>query len=544
MRNTRAPEYGGLFTRVWRVTIPSVALLAASSLVAYGSASAHTVGSPAVRPQASHPRRAAIATNAVLNWADSAEPPTVDSAASTATASEQIGLEIYEDLFALNAHFVPEPMLATGDKVSDHGLVYTIPLRHGVPFQNGQIMTATDVLASLKHWELVNTTGIALSQYVKAMTAVNPYEIRIVLSRPYSPLIYDLTANANIMPAAIAEKAGSAPATTFIGTGPYKLTKWVHGEEIVLTRFAGYKGVNTPPSGLAGAKHAYFKEIIAHFVPSPSVAYYGLRTGEYQLADDLPNLYYTSIQSDPSLKTVLVKPQGWAGLIFNSQEGAFTNLDLRKAAFYAINDRAVLSAAFSPAQFYTLSGTLFFPQQKDSYTTVGTALYNHYDPSLARKYLKKAGYHGQPIVFLETKTYMWMYDADQVIANELSAVGFHVKPLLTTWQAQLAIRPHLNEWNMLETSYSVESANPETELIFSPGYAAKWSNPELTRLLDAYYATTDAKTQLALIGRMQAIFYSQAADVVEGDDNELWGTSKNLTGLAKWDLPVLWNAHF
>lgn len=487
---------------------------------------------------------APIPTNAVLNWADSAEPPTVDSAASTATASEQIGLEIYEDLFALNASFIPQPMLATGYRVTDHGLVYTIPLRKGVPFQNGQIMKAADVVASLKHWELVNTTGIALSADVKSLTAVSPYEIRIVLDHPYSPLIYDLTANANIMPASIAEKAAGAPATTFIGTGPYRLTKWVHGEEIVLTRFAGYKGVHTPPSGLAGAKHAYFKEIVAHFVPSPSVAYYGLRTGEYQLADGLPNLYYASIRTDPSLKTMLVKPQGWAGLIFNSQKGAFTSLDLRKAAFYAINDRAVLSAAFAPAAFYTLSGALFFPQQKDSYTKVGTALYNHYNPALAKSYLRKAGYHGQPIVFLETKTYMWMYDADQVIARELSAVGFHIKPLLTTWQAQLAIRPHLSEWNMLETSYSVESANPETELIFSPGYAAKWSNPELTRLLNAYDTTTNPKEELRLIGRMQALFYSQAADVVEGDDNELWGASKNLTGLAKWDLPVLWNAHF
>lgn len=82
-----------------------------------------------------------------------------------------------------------------------------------------------------------------------------------------------------IMPAAIANAAGSLPATKFIGTGPYKLVKWVHGQYIELARFNHYQGVNTTPSGLAGAKHAYIKEIYAYFMPSSYTAFDGLKTG-------------------------------------------------------------------------------------------------------------------------------------------------------------------------------------------------------------------------------------------------------------------------
>ena len=483
--------------------------------------------------------------NQVIKWADSAEPTTLDMAASPATATENIALYIYENLFALNSHYVPEPMLASSYTVNSTFTNYTFYLRHNVPFQNGQIMHASDVVASIKHWGEVSSIGRGVYSDFSSITARGPYTVNITLKNPMSSLVLALAvpdSGAIIMPASIANASGALPATQFIGTGPYKLVKWVHGQFIELKRFNGYKGVNTTPSGLAGAKHAYIKEILAYFMPSASTAYDGLKTGEYQVADELPSLYYSQVSSDPSLAIHIVKPYAWAGLILNSQVGIFTNPLLRKAASYAINDQNVMAAAFGLPEFYSLSGSLFFKQDKNTYSTVGTSGYNQYNPTKAKQLLTEAHYNGQPITFLETKTYMWMYNADQVVAKDMEAVGFNIKPQLNTWQEQLAIRPHLNEWNMFETSYSAESVSPLSELIFQPGYAAKWNSTRLRNYVNQYESTSNRQTKLAIIGEIQKLFYQEMPDVMEGVDYSMTVTSSNLKGLGSYYLPVLWNA--
>lgn len=493
----------------------------------------------------SNPTSASPAPSSVIKWADSAEPTTLDMSASPATATENIGLYIYENLFALNAQYQPEPMLASGYHVNSTFTHYTFYLRHNVPFQNGQIMHASDVIASIQHWGAVSSIGRGVYADFSSITAQGPYTVSITLKNPMSSLVLALAvpdSGAIIMPASIAHAAGALPATQFIGTGPYKLVKWVHGQYIELQRFNGYKGVNTPPSGLAGAKHAYIKTIYAYFMSSASTAFDGLKTGQYQVADGVPSLYYPQVTSQPTLTAHVVKPYAWAGLIFNSQQGIFTNSLLRKAASYAIKDQNVMAAAFGLPQFYTLSGSIFFKEDKNTYTPVGTAGYNHYNPTKAKQLLAQAHYHGQPITFLETKTYMWMYNADQVIAKDMQAVGFNIKPVLSTWQEQLAIRPHLNEWNMFETSYSAESVSPLSELIFQPGYPAKWSSKRLTSYIGQYESTANRATKLALIGKIQTLFYQEMPDVIEGVDYSMTVTSSHLTGLGHYYLPVLWNA--
>ncbi len=481
----------------------------------------------------------------VVKWADSAEPPTLDMAASPATATENIGLYIYENLFALNAHYAPEPMLASSYTANSQFTDYTINLRHGVYFQNGQIMTSADVLASLKHWGEVSSLGRGIYADFASVAAPSKYTINIKLTHPMSSLILALAvpdSGAIIMPAAIANQAGALPASQFIGTGPYKLVKWVHGQYIELERFNRYVGVNTPPSGLAGAKHAYIKKIYAYFSPSPSTAFDGLKTDQFQIADEVPSLYYPQVTSDPSLTAHIVKPYAWAGLIMNSRVGLFTNPVLREAVSYAVNDQNVMAAAFGLPQFYTLTGSIFFKQDTNTYTPVGTSGYNHYDPQKSKELLKQAGYHGQPVVLLETKTYMWMYNADQVIAKDLQAVGFNVKPELNTWQEELAVRPHLNEWNMFETSYSAESVSPVSEFIFQPDFPAKWPSQRLQTYVAEYESTGSRPQKLALIGKIQKLFYEEHPDVLEGVNYSLTVTSKNLTGLGSYYLPVLWNA--
>src|SRR5699024_1451068 len=87
-----------------------------------------------------------------LNIAVSAQPPTLDPMMTTATVALDVTRNVFEQLVALNADYEATPLLAESVEVSDDGLTYTIKIRQGVKFHNGDEMTTEDVEASMNRW--------------------------------------------------------------------------------------------------------------------------------------------------------------------------------------------------------------------------------------------------------------------------------------------------------------------------------------------------------------------------------------------------------
>ena len=87
------------------------------------------------------------------------EPPTLDAHATTAVITREIGINVFEGLYALDGKFQPVPLLAEGHEVLDGGRRYVVRLRRDVKFHNGKPLTAADVVASLKRWGAMATMG-------------------------------------------------------------------------------------------------------------------------------------------------------------------------------------------------------------------------------------------------------------------------------------------------------------------------------------------------------------------------------------------------
>src|SRR5438105_7820059 len=62
------------------------------------------------------------------------EPPTLDAHVTTATITREIGLNIFETLFALDAKYQPVPLLVESHDVQGGGKRYVLKLRKGVKF--------------------------------------------------------------------------------------------------------------------------------------------------------------------------------------------------------------------------------------------------------------------------------------------------------------------------------------------------------------------------------------------------------------------------
>ena len=101
------------------------------------------------------------------------------------------------------------PVLAESYTVSDDGMVYTIKLREGVKFHNGDEMTADDVVASMNRWLEVSAkanTLIGGSTFEK----VDDYTVNLNVNQASSDIIMILASPiqaAAIYPAEIAESA-------------------------------------------------------------------------------------------------------------------------------------------------------------------------------------------------------------------------------------------------------------------------------------------------------------------------------------------------
>src|ERR1700743_2072112 len=103
--------------------------------------------------------------------------------------------QIMEPLFTVsNDGKTVEPWLAPRYTVSANKLTYTIKLRSGVKFSNGQPMTAADVKFSIDQDTATGSTGWGyINSAIKQVVAVNPSTVQIDLKYAWAPIIADLS---------------------------------------------------------------------------------------------------------------------------------------------------------------------------------------------------------------------------------------------------------------------------------------------------------------------------------------------------------------
>jgi peptide/nickel transport system substrate-binding protein len=165
---------------------------------------------------------------------------------TTATIAITIGEHIFETLYAFDAAYNPQPLLASGETVKDGGKRLVITLRQDVVFHNGKQMTSADVVASLKRWGEFGSRGKLLMANATSLEATGEYEITLQLSEPngaWKSMLAYPEGGPVIYPGEIAGKAGDKPIDQkdYIGTGPYKFKEWRPNRYIELERFDGYK---------------------------------------------------------------------------------------------------------------------------------------------------------------------------------------------------------------------------------------------------------------------------------------------------------------
>jgi peptide/nickel transport system substrate-binding protein len=227
-----------------------------------------------------------------------AEPKTLNPLIAADAPSREVISAMQADLVHINrATQLTEPALAKSWKVSADGLQYTLTLRQGLRFSDGQPVDIEDLLFSFRVYldEAVHATQrdlLIVGGKPIAVCKVDAQSVVFTLAKPYGvgERLFD---GLMILPRHLLETAykegklssagglGTA-ANQWAGLGPFRLKEYVAGQRLILERNPYYWKTDEQ-----GNRLPYLDEIVFLFVPSADAQVLRFQSGETDIISRL-----------------------------------------------------------------------------------------------------------------------------------------------------------------------------------------------------------------------------------------------------------------
>jgi peptide/nickel transport system substrate-binding protein len=479
-------------------------------------------------------------TGGILKAAMIGEPPTLDTHTTTATIAYQIAWHVFETLYTYDRQYQPIPHLAEGHTVADGGRRYTVTLRKGVKFHNGTDLTAADAAASIARWGRLHTTGKTMFKTIEAVEAKDAHTLVIHLKEPSGSLLYALASPyLAIHPKNVLDAAGDQPVKELIGTGPFRFVEHRPDRHIRVARFKEYVARPEPADGHGGKRTAGVDEI--HFLPVPevSVRVAGVESGDYHFAQTVKQDQYDRLKANPKLELSIVRPSSWITAAPNHKQGVMANRKVRQAMQAALDMEPIMMAAIGHRAFLRIDGALYFPEQGLFHTQGGVTGYNLKNKDRARALLKEAGYAGQPVRWITTKEYEYMYNSALIARQQMEEVGFKVDLQVLDWATVVQRRNKPELWDLFTTGITF-TPDPALTSNLQCNWPGWWCQEEKERLLAELIREHEPKKRRALIERIQAVFYEDVGRIKMGDLFTLYA-SRDLKGFQGNPFLHFWN---
>ncbi len=500
---------------------------------------------------------------------------TLDPHDLTTALVENVIMHVCETLFNRDAKGNLIPKLATKLDVSSDGLVYTIYLRQGVKFHNGEVLTADTVKlnfdrifnASAKKRLSVNLPNI------QSYRVVNDSVFEIRLSKPFSPFAMSLSLVYIVAKEAITGYGDvlSRDPKALICTGPFKMTEWVKGTRVVLERFDGYWGGAVP-----------LKRIVFYIVPEEATREAMLLAGDVDLVfwPSLPSLQ--RLNQTQGIKVIQYPTYRYVKINFNLDYPPFQDKRVRQALNYAIDKEAIVSKIF-----YGTATIVKAPWQIGmfGYSDIG---YYKYDPEKAKQLLSEAGFKIGPDGVLTHPQYGKLsikmvhmkgrfpgdVELAQAIQGYLKGIGIDVELVTGDWPWYISTiyssptDKAKNGYWLFQRSWGPSIPDPYYTVFFlyscnmwvgpsgtlhkginltstgrNIGY---YCNPDFDKILSAYISEVNDAKRLELANSMARILWDDAPVVFLFQLNIFIAAKSNLEGLSfvPGELIYLGNAYF
>ena len=327
----------------------------------------------------------------------------------------------------------------------------------------------------------------------------------------------------------------------FIGTGPFKFVEWKSDQYVHLEKFDGYQAVDSEASGLAGKKEAKVNDIYFQFVTDSSTRLAGIQTGEYDIVNAVPFDNGKQLDSNKDVKNI-VEHNGFNGVVFNKKARFFKEVVARQAVNAALDEEAILTAAFTSVDYYELEHGLMIKDQVEWYSEAGKDKYNQNNPDKAKELLKQAGYNGEEIIILTSKDYEDHYNAAVVVQHQLESIGMNVKLDIYDWATVLQKRSEENAYDIFVTGFPTEPIPTKYVFLDSKNEWPGWTNdPKIDELLNRINTASSQEEAKENFDKLQEQFYEYLPLVKFGNKTTITTVRSNVEGMGFLQGIILWN---
>lgn len=525
--------------------------------------------------------------------AQRSEPRTLNPIVAVDQNSFGVNARLQADLIHINrATQKTESALAKSWTVSKDGTVFTLKLRRGVRFSDGQPFDADDVVFSFKVYldEQVHSSQrdlLIISGKPVKVEKLDAYTVRFTFPSPYAPAerVFDGLA---ILPRHLLEKdyqegkigqnwTLNTPPAQIAGLGAFRLKQVVPGDRIVLERNPYYWKIDAK-----GQRLPYLEELTFVVVPTQDAQVIRFQAGDSQIISGLSADNYAALEAEQKARHFKLYDAGpgleYNFLMFNLNDDIDARLPeiARKQKWFRdVRFRQAVSAAIDRAGIVRLV-----------YRNRAAALATHVSPgnkawfnssvpvplrSLphARELLKAAGFSwnadnmlldpgGQPVEFsiIVTSSNAQRNQIATLVQADLKAIGIaaHVVPIEGRSASDRLLNTHDYEAILMGLVSGDADPTPDMNILVSNAQTHLWHlgektpatpwEAELDQLMQKQLVTMNYQQRKKIYDRVQEILAQQLPMVYLASPNILVGAQENLGNFhpAIIEQYTFWNA--
>ncbi len=486
-------------------------------------------------------------------------PETLDPALNNAVDGANMLLTAFEGLLIIDENNEVKPGQAESYEVSNDGLTWTFHLREGLKWSDGTDLDATDFVYSYKRMAdpataapySATTVGM-IAGYDEAM-AGNPDALQVeapdantfVVHLAYPCTYFDkLAAFPSLSPVQqeTVEANGDAWATdpaTYVSNGPFRMTEWTVGQQIVFTKNPNYKG------GWDTSK-IVSDSITFLLMEDSTAAYTVFQTGQASLVRDVPTEEIPALTGTPEFKVDPIMSTSY--LHMNLEKEPFNDVNVRKALSLAI-DREFVAGTVQQGTYkpgYHLNGPgITDADGKTPFQDNANATYlpTDYEESkkMAQEALAAAGYpngEGFPVITYTTNDSGY----NKAVAEYLQqcykeVLGITMEIEIVEWSSFTPLR-RSGDFEMARGGWVFDYNDPSNilELFTSENgnNDGRYKNPTYDELMNSTQIA-DKDKRYEILHQAEDLIMSEYAMIPVAHNNDYWLQSTDLQGV--WHSP-------
>ncbi|WP_185967448.1 peptide ABC transporter substrate-binding protein [Clostridium sp. HBUAS56010] len=490
------------------------------------------------------------------------DPETIDPALNSAVDGGNMIVQAFETLLIVDSESKIVPGQAESFKVSEDGLTYTFKLRKDLKWSDGTPLTAEDFVYSWKRLADPNTAApysADMLGYIKgfeeaskgdtdALAVSAPDETTFVVELS-APCVYfeKLVTHASMVPVekATIEANGdqwTLKPETYVSNGPLKMIEWVPGSHITFAKNENYW--NADKVTLNTLKFVLMEDTNA--------AYSAYQTGEISMVKEPPTEEVPNLKGKEDFH---IEPiMGTYYLDFQNQKEPFNNVDVRRALSLVIDRNyvanTVMQGTYSPATNFVGPGISdaeagkFFEDITREKNGKDFFDPDEYEANVekAKELLAKAGYpNGEGFPTIEYMTNDAGYHkplAEYLQSCWKETLGINTDIKVVEWATFTPTR-RAGDYQMARDGWVYDYDDPSNMLNLmltsSGNNNAKYSNPELDKLLDEANTTADVAEHYEKLHEAENMILEDAAIAPIAYYNDFWLQDTKLKGT--WHSP-------